>query len=62
MKSSGILLLPVKTFNFVFVLKGQPANSGFDEQRFNGICYMELLRKLLLVVDAYPLDYLEIQF
>lgn len=56
------LVASCETFNFAFVLKGQPANSGFDEQRFNGICYVELLRKLLLVFDAYPLDYLEIQF
>lgn len=48
-------------FYFVFVLKSQPANSEFDEQHFNGICYMELLRNLL-VFDAYHLDYLEIPF
>lgn len=56
------LVVSCETFNFVFVLKDKPANSGFDEQHFNGICYMELLRKLLLVFDAYHLDYLEIQF
>lgn len=36
-----------ETSNFVFILKGQPANSAFCEQHFNGICCMELLRKLL---------------
>lgn len=59
MKSPGILWIPVKLF--VSVLKGQPANSGYDEQHFKGICYMELLMKLILVF-AYHFDCLEKQF
>lgn len=55
------LVASYEIFYFVFVLKSQPANSEFDEQHFNGICYMELLRNLL-VFDAYHLDYLEIPF